>query len=334
MEQIFLTIQSVNLTGSGGINIVNSFFEGAIFNETAGSVSLSSVASTDTLVINGFTYRYEYLGAGDVKSDPNQPAAFIRLTSAVDGGPINVGDAFAISLAGGRLDQGNTDLSLRNLDTRTETQFPGVPCFVAGTFIQTKLGEVKIEDLSVGDEVLTMDCGYQPIRWIGRRWLGQAELKARPKLFPIRISAGSFGHRRPEADLFVSPQHRMLVRSKIAERMFGNIEVLIPANKLVEIEGISVDHTVSEVIYYHLLFDTHQIVYANGVPSESLLTGPEALKSLSDEARSEIATLFPEITLEDFTPAPARHIPKIGKQMKMLAERHEKNKKPLLLEIA
>ena len=334
MTQISLNIQSVNLTGSGGINIVSGFFEASIFNETAGSVSLSNVLSTDTVTIGNFTYTYEYLGSGNVRGDTNQAAAFIRITSSLDGGPITAGDPFAISLTGVRLDQGNTQLRLNGLDKSTPTQFPGVPCFVAGTVIQTSMGEVKIEDLAVGDLVRTMDHRYQPIRWIGGRRLSRAELDANPKLNPVRISAGALGAGKPEVDLLVSPQHRLLVKSKIAERIFDNIEVLIPANKLIAIEGVDFEIDTTGVAYFHMLFEAHQIVFANGAPTESLFTGPEALKSVSAEARMEIETLFPEIITHDFVPVSARHIPKSGKQMKMLVERHKKNNKPLLTDIA
>ena len=128
----------------------------------------------------------------------------------------------------------------------------------------------------------------------------------------------------PERDLLVSRQHRMLVRSKITERMFGKAEVLIPAIKLIELPGIFIDESVDSVEYYHLLFDRHEIIYAEGAPTESLFTGPEALKSLSQEAREEILTIFPEITELSYKPEPACFVPP-GKQQKRLIARHLKN---------
>ena len=81
-----------------------------------------------------------------------------------------------------------------------------------------------------------------------------------------------------------------------------------------------------------MLFDSHQVVYANGTPSESLFTGPEALRSLSPEAREEITTLFPEICAPDFAPSAAREIP-CGKRQKKLLERHFKSDKQLLSDV-
>lgn len=133
----------------------------------------------------------------------------------------------------------------------------------------------------------------------------------------------------PERDLLVSRQHRMLVRSDITKRMFGEDEVLLPAIKLCELPGIFVDEKVKEVEYFHMLFDTHEVVYAEGAPSESLYTGPEALKALSIQAREEIFTLFPEIAEPDYLPVAARPFP-AGKKQKQLVERHKKNCQELL----
>ena len=156
----------------------------------------------------------------------------------------------------------------------------GIVCFARGTLIKTRDGERPIEALAVGDAVMTMDAGYQPIRWIGARRLSRAELAANPRLTPIRIRAGALGRNLPERDLVVSPQHRILVRSPVALRLFDSAEVLIPANKLLTLPGIDIAWDADGVEYFHFLFDDHQIVWSNGAPTESLFTGPEALKSV------------------------------------------------------
>ena len=70
--------------------------------------------------------------------------------------------------------------------------------------------------------------------------------------------------------------------------MFGTDEVLVAAKQLLQIDGIDVADDLDEVVYVHFIFDRHEIVYANGAESESLYTGPEALKTLSPQAREEI----------------------------------------------
>lgn len=343
MATISLTLQNVNgdpaLTGSN-INITTGTTVGAVFNETSGSVSLHTVLANDSVTIGGFTYSYVYLGAGNVRGDPGQLAAFIRITGAPSGAPISVGTTYAIDLTGQpgdpdypNLQNGNSQLTVAALDRSVPRTFPGVPCFAAGTMILTASGEVAIETLAVGDPVRTLDCGDQPIRWIGRRALSGADLAANPKLAPIRIRAGALGHGVPRTDLVVSPQHRILVRSRIAERVFGAAEVLIPARKLLPIDGVEPCEAGQGVEYFHLLFDTHQIIHSNGAPTESLFTGPEALKSLLPDARAEIGTLFPELAEAGFAPVPARLIPQ-GNLVKQLVERHRKNDQPLLRRFA
>jgi hypothetical protein len=204
----------------------------------------------------------------------------------------------------------------------------GIICFAKGTRIKTITGERPVEDLAVGDLVLTMDAGYQPIRWIGGRKLDAAALAANPKLMPIRIKAGALGPDLPVHDLVVSPQHRILVRNGWALQMFDSAEVLIPANKLLTLPGIDIERDADGVEYFHFLFDAHQIVWSNGTPSESLFTGPEALKAVSPEARAEIAALFPEILAPGFVPHSARPIPAKGKQMKILAQKLAKSNQP------
>ncbi|WP_170398799.1 Hint domain-containing protein [Ruegeria arenilitoris] len=205
-----------------------------------------------------------------------------------------------------------------------------VVCFCRGTVISTVNGPTKIEDLSIGDLVLTKNNGPQVLRWIGSRIIDLTTCgEAAAKLRPIHISAGALGHGLPARDLLVSRQHRMLVSSKISERMFGCSEVLVAATKLTELPGIFVDMDVEQVEYFHLMFDQHELVFAEGAPSESLYTGPEALKAVSDEAREEILTIFPEVADLSFEFVAACPIP-AGRLQKKLVERHVKNGKLVL----
>ncbi len=182
--------------------------------------------------------------------------------------------------------------------------FPGtlLVCFSRGTLILTEAGEVAIETLQVGDRVLTGDHGPQPLRWIGSRRLTAAELNRQPQLRPIRIRAGALGAGRPTRDLTVSPQHRVLVRSRIARRMFDAGEVLVPALSLLGLKGIEVVTDPAPVDYFHLLFDRHEVVFANGCETESLFTGPEAVRALGGEVLRELAAIFPALIEAGTTP--------------------------------
>lgn len=186
------------------------------------------------------------------------------------------------------------------VNTNRDVDFLGVedmlvPCFAAGTMLATPHGEVAIEDLREGDLVLTRDHGAQPIRWIGKTVIGAARLAVSPQLRPIRIKAGALGDNSPATDLVVSPQHRVLVRSKIAQRMFGTSEILVAARQLLQLDGIDIAGDLAGVEYFHMLFDRHEVVVSNGAETESLFTGPQALKALGRAARDEIFAIFPEL---------------------------------------
>ncbi|KJZ16853.1 hypothetical protein TW80_17510 [Loktanella sp. S4079] len=210
-----------------------------------------------------------------------------------------------------------------------EADVSGVVCFARGTRIATPRGDVPIETLSAGDNIKTWSGQVYPIRWIGCRKVSEFEMLHSPKLRPIRVRAGALGSQLPKRDLLVSRQHRILVKSKIANRMFDTEEVLIPAIKLVEMAGIEIDNGIKSVDYFHILLDSHEILCADGAPAESLFTGPEALKALPAEALEEISTLFPEIVEQMRASGTAAHVP-VHTKVKRLLHRHKKNNRELI----
>lgn len=215
-------------------------------------------------------------------------------------------------------------------------QSNAVVCFAAGTQIKTISGDVRVETLEAGDLVLTADHGYQEILWIGKTRLSPRQLGGTPNLVPIRIPAGALGNGLPTEPLLVSPQHRVLVRSELVEEMTGAAEVLVAAKHLVGTAGIHIARDVTEVEYWHFLFAQHEVVFANGAPSESLFTGAEALKSVSSAARVEILALFPELAKMDHDELlnrAARPIIK-GRIGRDLALRHKEDHQPLLAQSA
>ncbi|MBF9043166.1 hemolysin [Rhodobacterales bacterium HKCCE4037] len=201
-----------------------------------------------------------------------------------------------------------------------------IVCFAEGTLIETMSGKmVPVERLAVGDLVRTLDHGGQPIRWIGRAHLSAERLDASPHLRPIRIAAGALGPGRPSTDLVVSPQHRLLVTSKIAQRMFGEAEVLASAKSLLQLPMVEVEPTSeSGVRYFHLLLDNHEILFANGAQAESLYLGEQALQTLSRAARREIQEIFPGFIGAEVLPPSARLFAPVQKG-RTLAMRHAKN---------
>lgn len=222
----------------------------------------------------------------------------------------------------------NTVPATVNFDPETGAAI--IICFGRGTMIATERGEVAIEDLRIGDRVMTRDAGAQPVRWIGATGVSAARLDLMPNLRPIRIHAGALGDGMPSRDLVVSPQHRVLVRSRIARRMFDQDEVLVAAKHLLGLDGIEVAHDLPEVEYFHLLLDQHHILTSNGAETESLFLGPEARKAVGPGAWREIQALFPELADDGITVPAARGVAP-GRMGRNLAARQARNRQALVL---
>lgn len=161
-----------------------------------------------------------------------------------------------------------------------------IVCFTRGTAIATPRGPCAIEELAAGDIVLTRDHGPRPVRWIGRQ-----VVEACGRLAPVTIRAGAFGNDR---ELRVSQMHRMLVSDWRAELMFGEPEVLACAGHLVDGDTIFVAEG-GEVEYFHMLFDGHEIVTANGAPSESFHPGEQGMGWMEEAVREEIFAVLPQL---------------------------------------
>lgn len=211
-------------------------------------------------------------------------------------------------------------------DTQTVTiTIEGVPCLCAGTLIETDSGPMPIETLSAGDQIVTRDHGLRPLIWVGHRTVPMETLELNSRAHPIRITAGSLGAGLPYRDLYVSRQHRMLTHSVISNRMFGAPEVLISAVHMMVQEGIEIAYQSSPVTYYHLLFDRHEIIYAEGAPTESLFISEDALDLWPEKTRAELI----ELTRDTPEWMAARPVPSPKRQTELL-ERIHKNRKKIL----
>lgn len=169
-----------------------------------------------------------------------------------------------------------------------------IPCFTPGTVIATPKGERLVEDLQIGDRVITRDNGLQEIRWIGRRDLEGAELLQAPHLKPVLIRAGALGRGLPERDLLVSPNHRVLMNNEKTALYFEDREVLASAKHLTDLEGVDTVDT-GAISYIHFMFDQHEVVLSNGAWTESFQPGEQTLDGMGTAQRDEIYSLFPEL---------------------------------------
>lgn len=165
-----------------------------------------------------------------------------------------------------------------------------IVCFAQDTLIETESGHIAVQDLRCGDLVRTVDNGLQPIRWVGSR-----TVDAVGRFAPIEIAAGVLGNDRP---LVLSPQHRVMLGGWQAELLFGVPEVLVAAKHLVDDDRI-LRREGGTVTYYHIMFDQHEIIYADGAPCESFHPGQIGMTGMDDAQRDEIFALFPELE-QDF----------------------------------
>lgn len=171
----------------------------------------------------------------------------------------------------------------------------GVICFTPGTRIATPEGPRLVEELREGDRVQTRDSGPQEVLWIGSRVMTGARLFAMPKLRPIRFRAGALGVKRPDQELVVSPEHRMLLRGPAAQALFNTEEVLVAARDLVNGQTITVDMAMKQVTYVHILLPSHHVLWANGVETESFHPAQADLTSLAEADRMRLLAMFPAL---------------------------------------
>ena len=162
-----------------------------------------------------------------------------------------------------------------------------VACYRAGTRIATPLGEVPIERLAVGDTVLTAGGGARTLRWIGQSRHGAAAVAANRAVQPIRIAAASLDGRLPHRDLWVSPEHALLLPGVDGE------PCLVPAHLLVDGRSVTRESAAVPIEYRHLELAGHDAVLAEGQPAETFVD--DASRALFDNAASYRAPDLAEI---------------------------------------
>jgi len=221
---------------------------------------------------------------------------FAYLTAANDGADDAVNRIVILS---GTVSSGQHIKHINLIDGNSNVPYATIPstviCFTPGTLITTPRGQIPVENLQVGDLVITADNGLQAIRWVGNKRMTGARLMAYPALRPIRIRKDAFGTGLPERDMWVSPQHRMLMRSNRNQIEYGESEVLVPAKALLNDLSITVDYGIRSTTYIHILFDSHEIIFANSTATESFHPGVSSMSSIEDAGREELFEIFPEL---------------------------------------
>jgi len=159
--------------------------------------------------------------------------------------------------------------------------------FTRGTMITLADGSQRaIEDLAPGDRALTRDHGSQPVRWVGRR-----TVRAIGPYAPVVIARGVLSN---ESDMVLSQYQRLFIYQRGGGRLAGTSEVLIRARDLVDGERVFL-RPGGFIDYFHLVFDQHEIIYAECVPTESLLIDDRTLGRLPEDLALEVAARLPEL---------------------------------------
>ncbi len=168
------------------------------------------------------------------------------------------------------------------------------PCFLSGTLVLTESGERPIEDLRPGDRVITLDHGAQEILWAGRTRIMPSRRAARLiSEQPITIRAHAFGPDLPRRDLHVSPNHRVLLDHYRCQLDFGCAQLLAAAGHLVNGTTILRSATRAPILYHHLLFERHEIIFTENLPTESLYPSAATFEAFPPEARASLPERYP-----------------------------------------
>ena len=170
------------------------------------------------------------------------------------------------------------------------TSFPGlgtpvtytfeIECFLSGTHILTDKGEITVENLQIGDRVVTAEGKLEPVKWIGYQTVQPNQVKNPLRGYPILIKAGALGNNLPQRDLYVSPDHAMFFEG-----------VLINAGALVNGTSIVKTEPQSAFTYYHVELENHALLLAEGAKAESYL--PQNEERLAYENGAEYEELYP-----------------------------------------
>lgn len=168
-------------------------------------------------------------------------------------------------------------------------------CLAGEAMVRTAEGMVPAIDLASGMLVHTRDRGLQPVRWVGRRHADFLRNPALRRHAPVVFQPGSIDGRAPHRRLPLSPQHKVLVCGWRAELFFGLDEALVPAKALINGTTVTQQADCRAVDYVHVLFDSHEVISAEGAPVESLFLGDVALGEECRDIREELLALFPEI---------------------------------------
>lgn len=169
-----------------------------------------------------------------------------------------------------------------------------MPCLTPGILITTERGDIAVEDLRLGDKVLTRDNGYQEIRWIGARSLSGRFLLDNPHLRPVRISQDAFGEAMPINEATLSPNARLPVVEEAAGLLKKTGEAMVPVKHMINQSSVQQVDSIG-ITYILIMFDRHEVIAASGFWFECFHPGDYSMGAMGNAQRNEIFEIFPEV---------------------------------------
>jgi hypothetical protein len=254
-----LATDTVELAGTVGAAVTADYngltltsFENVLFGGGGYSTLLvSSTTGTLGVTISGFDAATEIIdltGIGDNGTITNRDTDTDRITVTGSLGSLTLqfDSIDAINFSTSSDGSGGTDL---------------IPvCYCRGTQILTDLGEVAVEDLAIGDRVMTISGEVKPVKWVGYRAYDGRFVAGNRAMLPVRIAAGALADGVPVRDLCVSPGHALLVAG-----------MLVRAEHLLNGATITQEEAVERIEYFHVELEAHEIIIADGAPAESYI---------------------------------------------------------------
>lgn len=179
-----------------------------------------------------------------------------------------------------------------------------VTCLCEGTEIMTANGPRAIETVRVGDFLLNEGGIAKQVIWIGSSTMSAEMLDQDEDTRPIRILAGAFGAAGPQADLYVSPQHRIVIEGAAPALLFGEERVLVAAKHLVASGIAEQTNPGTEVRYFHVMLEEHELLVTNGLVTESFQPARRTLDVMSKENQDRLLAAIEALGVEEMLTRP------------------------------
>jgi hypothetical protein len=245
------------------------------------------------VIIGGTTYNFTVVLTGVLPGNSQVPASLagrtVGLIEVVIGG-VTRQYFFVLGEPPATLAQMNA-IGSGAIPLTTVDPVPPPFCFAKGAEIATPSGRRLVEDLRPGDCVLTEDGRSVSIAWIGASIYGRQQATRDDRLRPVHLRANAFGPGLPDRELVVSPQHRIVLEGSACELLFGTNRAFVVARHLPE-PFASMPEPETDVTYFHIFLERHEILVANGMPAESLQPARRMIEALSADARSELTAVI------------------------------------------